>query len=85
MDRLQCEMLEYFKKEIIPLKNKLFRYAISFVKDVDEAEDVVQEVFLKMWNKRTELKKVKNVEAWGMTITRNHSLDVLKRRKLNYR
>ena len=77
-------MLEYFKEEILPLKNKLFRYAKSFVNDINEAEDIVQDVFLKIWDKRQDLKKINNIEAWSMTITRNLSLDKVKRRKLTF-
>ena len=67
--------LEYFKNEIFPLKDKLFRYAYSLLKDRAEAEDVVQEVFMRLWQKRDELINIKNIEAWNMTMTRNLTLD----------
>ena len=74
--------LEYFKNEIFPLKDKLFRYAYSLLKDRAEAEDVVQEVFMRLWQKRDELINIKNIEAWNMTMTRNLTLDRIKVRKL---
>ena len=76
--------LEYFKKEIIPLKDKLFRYALNYLKESSVAEDVIQEVFLKLWKKREEFYKIKNIEAWSMTMTRNLSLDLLKRNKVEF-
>lgn len=76
--------LEYFKKEILPLKDKLFRYALNYLKESSVAEDVIQDVFLKLWRKRTELDKIKNIEAWSMTMTRNISLDLLKRNKVKF-
>jgi len=76
--------LEYFKKEIIPLKDKLFRYALNYLKESSVAEDVIQDVFLKLWKKREEFYKIKNIEAWSMTMTRNLSLDLLKRNKVEF-
>ena len=76
--------LEYFKKEIIPLKDKLFRYALNYLKESSVAEDVIQDVFLKLWKKREEFYKIKNIESWSMTMTRNLSLDLLKRNKVEF-
>ncbi len=70
--------LEYFKKEIFPLKDKLFRFARSYIRDNGTAEDIVQEVFIRLWNKKSDFKKIKNIEAWSMTITRNLVYDILK-------
>ncbi len=47
----------------------------------EEAEDVVQEVFLKIWKMRDELEKYRSVEALMMTMTRNMCLDKLKMKK----
>jgi RNA polymerase sigma-70 factor (ECF subfamily) len=66
---------------ILPLKNKLFRYALRIVGNEMLAEDIVQEVFLKVWNKEEELKTIDNSEAWVMTVTRNLALDKLRRKK----
>ena len=76
--------LEYFKNEILPLKDKLYRYALSFLKEKAESEDVVQEVFLRLWQKRKQLNEIKNIEAWSMTITRNLTMDRLKAQKLRF-
>jgi len=77
--RLPVEMyLEYFKKEIIPLKQKLYRYARSYLKNETLAEDIVQEVFLKLWDRRSEFSNIINVEAWSMTITKNLVFDKIR-------
>jgi len=77
--------LKYFKNEIIPLKDKLFRYALSLLKDSADSEDIVQEVFMRLWQKRSDLVNIKNIEAWSMTMTRNLTLDKLKAKKLEFR
>lgn len=46
------------------------------------AEDVVQEVLIKVWQKKDQLEKIENKEAWCMTVTRNLALDKLRRKKV---
>jgi len=41
----------------------------------------VQDVFLKLWQKRDELEKIENVEAYAMQMTRNRCLDVIRANK----
>ena len=70
-----------FKTNILPVSKKLLRFATQFLKDEDEAKDVVQDVFLKLWQKRDELEKVENIEAFAMRMTRNRCLDVIRASK----
>jgi len=74
---------EEFKIELLPLKNKLFRLAWHLTGQREEAEDVVQEVYLKIWDMRHQLGKYKSVEGLLVTMTRNRCLDRLRRRKNN--
>lgn len=67
-----------FKTKILPIKNRLFRFALGIVGQAAEAEDVVQEVFIKLWNNRQQLDAISNVEAWCITATRNLSIDKLR-------
>ena len=69
-----------FSHIVLPLKNKLFRFAFSFLKNEEEAKDVVQEVMLKCWELSQKKHQIQNYEAWCMTLTRNNSLDKLKRK-----
>lgn len=68
---------------ISPFQNKLFRYALRIVGDHMEAEDVIQELLIKIWKKKDQFLQVSNKEAWCMTLTRNMSID--KTRKKKYR
>lgn len=77
--RLPVEMmLETFKSEVLPLKNKLFRFAQSILRDDDLSKDVVQETMIKVWEKRNDLGRIQSLEAWCMTMTRNFALDKLR-------
>ena len=66
-----------FVQKVLPVKDKLFRLAGRLLGSVD-AEDVVQEVFYKLWVRKTEIDKYRNIEAFAIVITRNLCLDRLK-------
>jgi len=46
--------------------------------DHEEAQDTVQEVFLRLWSKREKLDEYRSIEAFAMIITKNLCLDKLK-------
>jgi len=73
-----------FINAILPLKNKMFRFAMSFLKMQAEAEDVVQDVMIKCWETIKDPNSIDNMEAFGMTLIRNKSLDKLKKKGRNY-
>jgi RNA polymerase sigma-70 factor (ECF subfamily) len=73
--------LETFKSDILPIKNKLLRVALRITCNPQEAEDVVQETLIKVWEQRKTLSGVRNIEAWCMQLTKNRSID--KRRLRN--
>jgi len=74
--------LEDFKRKVLPLKNKLYRFANRLLEDREEAEDMVQEVFIKLWNRRDKLDEYRSVEALAMVTIKNLCLDKLKSRKI---
>ena len=73
--------LEQFTSQVLPLKNKIFRFAKRLLTAQMEAEDVTQDVFVKLWTKKETLQNYRSVEALAMTITRNACLDKLKSNK----
>ena len=70
--------LKAFKARVLPASNKLYRFALSIIGDQEEAKDVVQEVMMKVWNKRDNMDQTINMEAWCMQITKNLCYDRLK-------
>jgi RNA polymerase sigma-70 factor (ECF subfamily) len=73
--------LETFKLKILPLKAKLLNTSRMIVKEEADAEDIVQEVFLKLWHIRDRLDAYLNVEAVAVTAARNLALDRLRAQK----
>ena len=70
---------EYFRNKILPLKNKVFRKALGITESVVEAENVVQDVMMRMWEKRENWPAIENIEVYCMVLTKNMALDVIKR------
>lgn len=69
---------EEFKIQVLPLKHKLFRLSLRFLGRHEEAEDSVQDAFIKLWTRRDELSNYSSIEAFAMTITKNLCLDRIR-------
>ena len=67
-----------FTALVMPFKDKIYRLAKRFLISRDSAEDVTQDIYLKLWRNKEKLKTYNSVEAFAMTMTKNHCLDVLK-------
>lgn len=72
-----------FKEKYIPYHQKLYRVAYRLLEDARDAEDIVQEAYIKLWNKRDELMQVTNSEAYCVILLRNLCLDFLRAKKKN--
>ena len=68
-----------FQTDILPLKNNLYRMALRITMNAAEAEDVVQETMMKVWNRRDQWEQIESIEAFCLTICRNLSLDKVRR------
>ncbi len=75
---------ETFKKVFLPYHQKLYRVAYRIVQDASNAEDIVQDTFIKLWNKRDELDSIDNTEGFAIIILRNTCLDYLRKTKNDY-
>lgn len=69
---------QVFNDDVFPLRDKLYRFSLSIVRKNDIAEDVVQEILIKVWEKRDDWENWRNMEAMIYTMTKNLSLDKLK-------
>ena len=68
-----------FRNDVLPLKNELYRLALRITLNRAEAEDVVQETLIKVWNRRERWDEIESIEAFCLTICRNISLDKMKK------
>ena len=72
-----------FKLLVMPYSSRLYRMAFRLMSSREEAEDIVQEVYVKLWGMRNQLNSYNSIEALAIRITRNLCLDKLRRRKVN--
>lgn len=73
--------MEQFDQRILPLKDKMFRFALRMMQNVEEAEDVVQEVMIKIWTNRERLDAITNLEAWCIQLVKHQAIDRLRAQK----
>ncbi|MDR6516945.1 RNA polymerase sigma factor [Chryseobacterium camelliae] len=69
---------EIFKTTVFILKNDMYRFAKRFVMSSDEAEDVVQDLMIKFWQKKDELGQFGNLKSYALKAVRNECLNRLK-------
>ncbi len=67
-----------FRTDVLPLKNELYRLALRITLNPAEAEDIVQDTMIKIWNRREQWDDIESIEAFSLTICRNLALDRTK-------
>ena len=73
--------LNQFTITVVPLRGKLLNYARKLTDDSSDAEDVVQEVMLKLWNIRQKLEEYNSIEALAVRITHNLCMDMWRSKR----
>ena len=68
-----------FRTTVLPLGDRLYRLALHITMNRAEAEDVVQDTLLKVWEQRNEWEQIGNLEAYAIATCRNRAIDVTKR------
>ena len=68
-----------FRNVVLPLGDRLYRLALRITLNKAEAEDVVQDTLLRVWERRGEWEQIANPEAFATTVCRNLALDAMKR------
>lgn len=74
---------ESFKKEFLPFHRKLYHVAYRLLENEADAEDLVQEAYMKLWDKRDGLAVISNPEAFSVTLIKNLCFDMLRSGKYN--
>ena len=68
-------------------QKRVFYFALGYLKDRDDAESLVQDVFVKLWTKREDIDENRSFSSFLFTIAKNKVLDLFKKRthELNYK
>lgn len=78
IERLREGSYEAFDELYRMYADSLYGFALLHTKSVVQAEDIVQETFLKLWNMRASLKEEGSFKSMLFTIARNHVIDVFR-------
>ena len=70
---------ERFQHEWLSLAGDFYRIAFYILEDEAEAEDAVQELFLKLWSGRDALDGIRSAKGYGIRVLRNLCLDRIRR------
>jgi RNA polymerase sigma-70 factor (family 1) len=60
--------------------NNIYSQALTYIKSTHSAQDIVQEVFLKVWEKRATLPAIERFDSFLFIITRNHIISELRKK-----
>lgn len=60
--------VDVFKQRFLPFHPKLYRIAYALLDNKADAEDILQDAYCKLWNKRDELGDIQNPEAFSINI-----------------
>lgn len=67
----------------LPLSEALYRVAFYFLERKEDAEDAIQDLFVKLWNSRETLSAVHNPKAYSITLMRNLCIDRIRSAERN--
>ena len=67
-----------FLAQVTPIQDRLYRLAKRLLVSEDEAQDATQEILIKLWSNRKKIKKLRSIEAFAVTMTKNYCYDKLK-------
>ncbi|MBN2031577.1 RNA polymerase sigma factor [bacterium] len=73
-----------YKKFLDKEKNRILSYAYYFLRNWEDAEDVTQEVFVKLWQYRDKIEQNK-VTPWIMRVAHNQCIDLIRKKKADKR
>jgi RNA polymerase sigma-70 factor (ECF subfamily) len=77
------EDMKAYKELYLLVFDSLFQFSYSFVKSKQVAQEIVSDVFIKLWQIRTQLNAIDNLKPYLFGITKNFSLSYLARTSKN--
>lgn len=75
--------MKAYKQLYVLLFDGLHRFSYSMVKSSEGAEEIVSDVFIKLWQIREQLDKIENLKVYLYTITKNFSLNYITKNSKN--
>lgn len=71
---------QFLRSIVASYSNNLLHYALYYVRHKEEAEEIVSDVFLEVWQNREKIGEIQNMKAWLVTITHNKTISYLRKK-----
>jgi len=78
----QSEYIELFNRLYADHKERFVRFTLSYIKDEEEAEDIVSDAFIYYWENRESLKDNSNLPAYILTVIKHKCLNYLEHQRV---
>ena len=79
--RIRKMQKDQFKKQVLVHKDQMYRLALRILQNEEDAKDIVQDSFLKLWSKRKVLGNIKSIKSFSLTMVRNGCIDNIRKHK----
>ena len=71
-----------FRNIWMPFADRFYRAAYYMLESPQDAEDAVQELYLRLWKSRESLRDLRNPLSYGLSLLKNICIDRIRRRKI---
>lgn len=78
MDSIELNNIEYFKFIYDKYFSMVYKISLLYLKNIVEAEDTVQEIFIKLFKEESKFVDEDHIKAWLITVTKNLCKDNIK-------
>lgn len=82
-DRIRVMTEKEFHSQIWSLKDKIYRYAFAILGNREDAEDICQEIFKRLWEECHQFYAAENRNAYVMKMVRNLCIDHIRKERLH--
>lgn len=79
--RLKKSDNDAFKELFFKFQPKLYAFVLRYMKNRDDAEEIVQEVFIQIWENRTQINESLSFKSYLFTVTKNKIIDYFRKKK----
>ncbi|QTD36473.1 RNA polymerase sigma factor [Polaribacter batillariae] len=73
-----------FENKILSLSDQVYRMVYRMLQNHESSEDAVQEIMIKLWDKRKKIRNHPNIPGFVFLTARNYCFDLLKKKKPNF-
>ena len=82
--KIQNDEETAFQELFVRYSSRIYKFSLAYLKNKSDAEGMVQNVFLILWEKRNSINTSKNIQGFIFTITVNAIYDSLRRKKTEF-